>query len=257
MVPVTSSNSALSSSVMRSSDGCSARQSMYRGESAAVEHPEAVVLTRRVPFVEPHALVDPVADLLLVVLGDSEQHADDSHRHLRGQVVDEVEPAHGHERVERTGAEAPRLRLDLGHPLRREHPAQETSVQIVGGRVLEQDDPRRDLHPALDELEDRPPTRDVGGPVRTAASDIVEPAQRVEVVLLVVVERRLVTHPLPHRIRVGVDVEVVRVVIDLVFRRRGGHAHRPFCADARDQLAGPFGNFSSDPASTRICCPVM
>ena len=40
-----------------------------------------------------------------------------------------------------------------------------------------------------------------------------EAAQRVEVVLLVVVERRLVAQPPPHRIRVGVDGGVVRVVV--------------------------------------------
>ena len=48
-----------------------------------------------------------------------------------------------------------------------------------------------------------------------AALDVVEAAQRVEVVALVVVERLLVAEPLPDRVRVRVDLEVVRVVVDV------------------------------------------
>ena len=56
-------------------------------------------------------------------------------------------------RVERAGAELADLRLDLGDPLRREDPAQERTVHVVRGRILEQDVARRHLHPALDDLE--------------------------------------------------------------------------------------------------------
>ena len=45
------------------------------------------------------------------------------------------------------------------------------------------------------------------------ALDVVVAAERVEVVLLVVVERRLLAQPAEHRVRVGVDVDVVRVVV--------------------------------------------
>ena len=84
------------------------------------------------------------------------------------------------------------------------------------------------------------------------ALDVVEAAQRVEVVALVVVERRFVAQPPPHRVRVGVDVEVVRVVVEA---RRSGC--RCSYVDVFAQPAGPLGNFSRVPASTRICWPVM
>ena len=44
---------------------------------------------------------------------------------------------------------------------------------------------------------------------------IIEPAQGEEVVPLVVVERYLLAQPAKHRIRVGVEVHVVGVVIQL------------------------------------------
>src|SRR6185437_15072660 len=53
----------------------------------------------------------------------------------------------------------------------------------------------------------------IGLPVMEFAGHIVIPAQRVEVVLLVVVQRCFFTHPLPHRIRVIVDVGIVWIVI--------------------------------------------
>ena len=54
---------------------------------------------------------------------------------------------------------------------------------------------------------------DVGVTVDQPALDVVVAAERVEVVLLVVVERRLVAEPAEHRVRVGVDLDVVRVVV--------------------------------------------
>ncbi len=59
----------------------------------------------------------------------------------------------------------------------------------------------------------------------SAALDVVEPAQGVEVVALVVVERPLVPEPPPDRVRVGVDLEVVRVVVDVGLG--GGHGRLP------------------------------
>ena len=53
-----------------------------------------------------------------------------------------------------------------------------------------------------------------------APLDVVVAADRVEVVLLVVVERRLVPQPAEHRVRVGVDLDVVRVVLQLLVQHR-------------------------------------
>src|SRR5262249_26967020 len=45
------------------------------------------------------------------------------------------------------------------------------------------------------------------------ALDILGAADREEVVLLVVIERRFFPQPTEHRVRIGVDFEVVRVVV--------------------------------------------
>ncbi len=66
---------------------------------------------------------------------------------------------------------------------------QQAPVEVVVRRVLEDDRPRRDLHPALDQLEDRALGRAVRAPVDQRALDVVEAAEGVEVVALVVVER--------------------------------------------------------------------
>ena len=67
-----------------------------------------------------------------------------------------------------------------------------------------------------------PRPESVGLPVEHGRVDVVPAAQREELVLLVPVQRRLVAQPLPHRVRVGVDVEVVGVVVDL---RVAGDGH--------------------------------
>ncbi len=96
-------------------------------------------------------------------------------------------------------------------------------MHVVLGRVLEQDDARRQLEVGLDELEDRALAREVGLPLDEGLLDVVEAAQRVELVLLVPVEGGLVPHALPDRVGVGVDLGVVRVVVDvaLVDQRHG------------------------------------
>ena len=74
-----------------SSDGCSARQSMYSANCSPLG--EAVRHLHRLAGLGAEVLVDPVADRLLVLLRDAEQHPDDAHRHLRAEVGDEVEAA--------------------------------------------------------------------------------------------------------------------------------------------------------------------
>ena len=195
--------------------------------------------------VEPQALVDAVAERLLVLLGDAEQHADRAHRHLGAEVGDEVEAAAADQRVEAAGAELAHLGLDRRHLAGGEHPRQQAPVEVVVGRVLEDDRPRRDLHAALDELEDRALGRAVGAPVDEAPLDVLEAAQRVEVVALVVVEGLLVAQAPPHRVRVGVDVEVERVVVDVGLRRR----HR--CLPLTSRVAWPVVSPVMSPARPR------
>ena len=63
-----------------------------------------------------------VANADLFILGDAHQHADDAHRHHRGEVGDDVETVRPDQRIEAADAELPNLVLDLGHPPRREDP---------------------------------------------------------------------------------------------------------------------------------------
>jgi hypothetical protein len=88
-------------------------------------------------------------------------------------------------------------------------------VLVVGRGVFEQDAAWRHLDARLDHLEDRAPAGDVGAPVDQSLLDVLEATERAEVVSLVVVKGRLVTHPPPNRIRVSVDLEVVRVVVQV------------------------------------------
>ncbi len=134
-------------------------------------------------------------------------------------------PPRADERVERARRVGPDLGLDGGQPARREDPAEQSAVQVVVGRVLEDEHARRHLDLGLDDLEHRPLGRAVGLPVDEGLLDVVVAAQRVEVVLLVEVEGRLVAQPLPHWVGVGVDVEVVGVVV----RRGRGRGHLVAC----------------------------
>ena len=85
----------------------------------------------------------------LVLLGDAEEHADDPHRELGGQLGDDVEAVGADERVEAADAVVADLVLERGHPPGREHPGQEAAVHGVHRRVLEHDHARRERHPAL------------------------------------------------------------------------------------------------------------
>src|SRR5205807_5857788 len=99
------------------------------------------------------------------------------------------------------------------------------AVHVVQWRILEEDAARRDLDVRLDDLEDRSATGPVRLPVDQSLLDVVETAEREEVVLLVVVERCSFAHPPPHRVGVGVDVEVIGIVIDALAGDRHDFGH--------------------------------
>ncbi len=67
-------------------------------------------------------LVHAVAHRHLVGLGNAEQHADHAHRQHRRELGHDVEAVASDEGVEAASAELPRLVLQRGHLLRREHP---------------------------------------------------------------------------------------------------------------------------------------
>src|SRR5690606_11252737 len=132
----------------------------------------------------------------------------------------EVEAAAAHQRIETALAVGADLRLERCHAARREEAAQQLAVGVVERRVLEDEQAGRRLVAAADHLEQRAPGRAEGAPVRQPRLDVREAGQRPEVVLLVAVERRLLAHAPPDRMRIGVDREVVGVVVDLAARHR-------------------------------------
>ena len=111
---------------------------------------------------------------------------------------------------------------------------------VCDRRVLEDEDARRHLDVGLDQLEDRRRAR------RCSVSRSTSPRStsskrltRVEVVLLVVVERRLLAQPAEHRVRVGVDLDVVRVVGHV---GRTGHESSSRSEERDDAATGSAGS---------------
>ncbi len=167
-------------------------------------------------------LVGGRAVLVLDVLGDAEQQADGPQGHLDAEVPDHVELVPVDQGIERRDAVAPDEGFEVEHAARREDARQQGPVRVVDRRILEEEDPRRHLHPGLDDLEHRSPPGAVRVPVEQRGPHVVPTAQREEAVLVVPVQRGLVPQPTPGRVRVVVDVRVVRVVAE--------HRHPPPCS---------------------------
>src|SRR6516225_6828355 len=88
-------------------------------------------------------------------------------------------------------------------------------MQIMNRRIFKKDDAGRNLDAAHDDVYRGAATRPVSIEIRQLAGDVLVAAQRVEVVLVVVVQPRFVAQPLPDRVRIVVDVEIERVVVNL------------------------------------------
>ncbi len=158
-------------------------------------------------------VVGLVDDDVLEVLGDAEEHADDAQRHDRAEMLDEVDLISTDERVEAAGGELADQGLDGIHLPRREGTGQQIAADVVDRRILEDQCARRNLDIGLQDFQHHAPGGTEGLPVDQCLVDVVETAQRVEVMLGVVVERRVVPQSLEHRVRVGVEVDVPRVVV--------------------------------------------
>ena len=109
--------------------------------------------------------------------------------------------------------------LDLRDPAGGEQSRHESAVRAVKWRVLEDDHAGWELHVVPDQLEQRASGGAVGSPVGETGHHVLVAAERPELVLVVAIERRLVPHPPPDWMRIGVDLEVVRVVVDVGHRR--------------------------------------
>ena len=154
-----------------------------------------------------------IPDAFLMFFGDAQQISDGPHRHHRPEVGDEIESPRTDERVEFAGAEFTHQGFDGQHASRREDTRQQPAVQVVQRRILEQQNARRHLDVVEQNVGGGPAAGSIGFPVVQFARDVVVAAQRIEVVLFVVIQRRFFTHPFPHRVRVVVDIGIIRVVI--------------------------------------------
>ena len=148
----------------------------------------------------------------LVGFGNAHEHPDHLHRNLGGEIPHEVEAFPANQRLSGSCAEIANQRFDRGDPLRGEHPRHEGSVHRVLRRILvdEQSGWHWQIHHA-----DQPTLgRGKGVPVAQDPFHVIEAAHQVEVVPIVVVERGLIAKTLVHLIRIGVDLPVVRVVVN-------------------------------------------
>ena len=100
-------------------------------------------------------VVDPVANRLLVLIRNAEQHPDGPHRHRSTDIGDEVEAALCHQGFETARAEFPHLGFERRDPPGLEDVREQRSMHIVLGRVFEDDRAPWDRHSALDQLEQR------------------------------------------------------------------------------------------------------
>ncbi len=154
--------------------------------------------------------VDVVTDLLALFGRHTEQRRDDHRRQLRTEVLHEVERPATRVRVEHLGAQLADPALELLDAPRREGTRGERPQAGVLGWV-DEDELAGVEGLGRHHLEDGAVPRAERDRVEVGGFDVGVPAQRPEVVLVVAVERRLVTQATPDLVRLGVDVGVERV----------------------------------------------
>ena len=105
--------------------------------------------------------------------------------------------------------------LELGHPPRRERPRRERPESRVVGGIPEDHHPGRHRL-VVHDLEDRSVARHERRRVAVRSLDVRVTRERPEVEPLVAVQRRLVADAAPDSVRVGVEVDVERIPIQVV-----------------------------------------
>ena len=182
--------------------------------------------------------------VLLIGLGDTEQHSDDPHRHLSAEVLDEVEAPRPDEWVKAAGGELPDLGFQRGDLAGSEYPRQQLSVDVVDRWILEDQRARRNLHPGFDDFEHGAVRGAERLVVQQRRVDVLVAAQCEEVVLRVVVQRHFFSDASEHRVWVAVEFDVIRVVVDIAIDGicAGCHKPPPFathpCADGLCSRSG-------------------
>ena len=176
-----------------------------------------------------HVPVEHGLQLGVVALGEAEEHADDADRELVGVVAHEVEARFAGDGLRDLAEQVSDLGLDAAHRSRREEPGDERAVDRVPGRILEDEEAGGHVDAGNHDVVDPALARDELVALTQHTRDVVEPAHRVELVRLVVIERRLVPQAAVHRVGRGVDLAVVHVEVDV--RRRHRHFHSPSLPD--------------------------
>src|SRR5215831_13596711 len=97
----------------------------------------------------------------------------------------------------------------------------------VLGWVLEDEEAPRPVDAGADVLEEVGPAADQSLVVDEGLLDVVGATQRVEVVLLVVVEGRFVTEPLEEPVRIHVEFDLVGIPVEIGGRLAHSHAVAP------------------------------
>lgn len=164
----------------------------------------------------------------LVLAGNADEHANHLHGQAQGEVLHEVESVPPFEVVDDLLADPPDLGLEAGHGPGGEQPGDDGPVHRVLRLVLGDEEPRRHVDALAEDVEDVALAGGVRVPIAEDPGQVVVAADRVEVVLLVVVERRLAPQPPERLVRGRVDVPVVHVVVDVGCRH--GHDELPLAA---------------------------
>ena len=231
VVPSSSSISACTNPVRRSSCGSLRRISMSSGimaKASLLISPFSLTIWRFCcpcvgggAFVDVQALVGELLELLGVPLGVADQRQDHGGRQQPGEVLDVVELVLTLDLVEEVVRQRRDLHLEVGDAARREGPGHELAQLRVVGRIHH--DHHRDAVGLLrHDLEHDPVARDERLVVEEPGEHVVVAAQGPEVELLVVIDGRLVAQALPDRVRIGVDLVVVGVVVDVGDRHARG-----------------------------------
>ena len=143
---------------MRSSDGCSARQSMY---SANISPAMTSAMLHRLPRLRCAGSASTESRIASWSCSGMPSSMPITRIGICApRSATKSNPSGADERVEAAGAELADLGLERRHLPRREHPRQQAAVHGVHGRVLEDEHARRHLDVRLDQLEDAAPPGD-------------------------------------------------------------------------------------------------
>jgi hypothetical protein len=167
-------------------------------------------------------LLERREQLGLVLAGHADQHPDDLHRQLEGEVAHEVEVVAALDAVEDLDGQPADLVLQAVDRTRGEQARDDAAVHGVRGRVLADEQARGHLEVLGDQVVDHPVAGDERVAVAVDALQVFVAAERVEVVLLVEVDGSLAPQARVGRLWRRVDLPVVHVVVDVGL----GHRHR-------------------------------